>query len=115
MRKGHVSRRCRSGEETSPVPTLERIGPREWKFPESAWEVSDRFYTGCELWEEGQTPAALAIFQDLLQRHPEHLDVRDSLAQLSEERGECDRAKALLEEAVDLGRRALPKAFQAGG
>ena len=24
-----------------------RIGPHEWKFPESAWEISERFYTGC--------------------------------------------------------------------
>jgi hypothetical protein len=93
---------------------VERVGPHAWKFAESDWDVNERFYTGCELWEEGQTPAALAIFQDLLQRHPEHLDVRDSLAQLSAERGECGCAKALLEEAVALGRRAFPKAFWAG-
>jgi hypothetical protein len=36
MRHGHISRRSRSGQDTSPVPTLERIGPHEWKFPESA-------------------------------------------------------------------------------
>ena len=71
-------RRSRSGQDTSPVPTLERIGPHAWKFPESAWEVSERFYTGCELGQACQTPAARAIFQDLLQRHPEHLDVRRS-------------------------------------
>jgi tetratricopeptide (TPR) repeat protein len=112
MRNGHISRRGRSGEHTSWVPTLARIGPHEWKFPDSAWEVSERFYTGCELWEAGQTPAALAIFQDLLQRHPEHLDVRDSLAHVYEEIGQDDRAKALLEEAVTLGRRAFPQAFR---
>lgn len=100
MRQEHVSRRSRSGKDTLLVPTLERIGPHEWKFPESTWEVSERFYTGCELWEAGQTPAALAIFQDLLQQHPEHLDVHDSLAHVYEEIGQDDRAKALLEEAV---------------
>jgi len=114
MRNGHVSRRSRSGKDTSPVPTLERIGPHEWKFPESDWNVNDRFYTGCEFWEAGQTPAALAIFQDLLQRHPEHLDVRHSLAHVYEEIGQDDRAKALLEEAVTLGRRAFPQAFRPG-
>jgi tetratricopeptide (TPR) repeat protein len=114
MRHGHILRRSRSGQDTSQVPTLERIGPHEWKFPESAWEVSKRFYTGCELWEAGQTPAALAIFQDLLQRHPEHLDVRDSLAHVYEEIGQDDRAKPLLEEAVTLGRRAFPQAFRPG-
>ena len=96
------------------MPTLERIGPHEWKCPESAWAVSERFYTGCELWEAGQTPAALAMFQDLLQQHPEHLDVRDSLAHVYEEIGQDDRAKALLEEAVGWGRRAFPQAFQSG-
>jgi tetratricopeptide (TPR) repeat protein len=114
MRHGHGSRRSRSGQDTSQVPTLERLGPHEWKFPESAWEVSERFYTGCELWEAGQTPAALAIFQDLLQRHPEHLDVRDRLAHVYEEIGQDDRAKPLLEEAVTLGRRAFPPAFRSG-
>jgi tetratricopeptide (TPR) repeat protein len=114
MRQEHVSRRSRSGKDTLLVPTLERIGPHEWKFPESTWEVSERFYTGCELWEAGQTPAALAIFQDLLQQHPEHLDVHDSLAHVYEEIGQDDRAKALLEEAVRLGRRAFPQAFQSG-
>ena len=94
--------------------TLERVGPREWTFPESDGEVSDRFYTGCELWEEGKTAAALAIFQDLLQRHPEHLDVRNSLARYYEEIGQQDRAQALLEEAVTLGRRAFPRAFRPG-
>jgi tetratricopeptide (TPR) repeat protein len=94
---------------------LERLGPHEWRFPATAWEVSERFYTGCELWEAGQTPEALAIFQDLLQRHPEHLDVRDSLAHLYyEDLGQDDRAKALLEEAVGLGRRAFPRAFRLG-
>jgi tetratricopeptide (TPR) repeat protein len=112
MRHEYVSRRSRSRKDMSLVPTLERIGPHEWKFPESAWEVSDRFYTGCELWEAGQTRAALAIFQDLLQRHPEHLDVRDSLAHVYEEIGQDDRAKVLLEEAVTLGRRAFPLAFR---
>jgi tetratricopeptide (TPR) repeat protein len=114
MRNGHISRRGRSGEHTSWAPTLEGIGPHEWKFPESAWEISERFYTGCELWEAGNTQEAFAVFQDLLQRHPEHLDVRDSLAQVYEEIGQDDRAKALLEEAVALGRRAFPKAFRAG-
>jgi tetratricopeptide (TPR) repeat protein len=114
MRNGHISRRSRSRQNTSWVPTLERIGPHEWKFPESVWAISERFYTGCELWEAGQKPAALAIFQDLLQRYPEHLDVRDSLAHLYVEMGQDDRAKALLEEAVTLGRRAFPPAFQPG-
>jgi thioredoxin-like negative regulator of GroEL len=95
--------------------TFERVGPREWTFPESDGEVSDRFYTGCELWEEGKTAAALAIFQDLLQRHPEHLDVRNRLARYYEEIGQQDRAQALLEEAVTLGRRAFPRAFRAIG
>lgn len=85
MRHGHVSRRSHSGQDTSPVPTLEHIGPHEWKFPESAWEVSERFYTGCELWETGNTQEAFAVFQDLLHRHPEHLDVRDRLAHVYEE------------------------------
>jgi hypothetical protein len=71
MRSGHMSRGVGSGEEMSSVPTLERIGPQEWRLLESAWEVSERFYTGCELWEAGQTPAALAIFQDLLQHQCE--------------------------------------------
>jgi tetratricopeptide (TPR) repeat protein len=114
MRNGHISRRGRSREHTSWVPTLERIGPHAWKFAESAWAVSERFYTGCELWEAGETPAALAIFQDLLQQHPEHLDVRDRLAHVYEEIGQDDRAKALLEEAVTLGRRAFPPAFRSG-
>jgi tetratricopeptide (TPR) repeat protein len=114
MRHGDISRRSRSRQERSQVPTLERLGPHEWRFPESAWAVSERFYTGCELWEAGQTPAALAIFQDLLQRHPEHLDVRDRLAHIYEAIGQDDRAKALLEEAVTLGRRAFPDAFRSG-
>src|SRR4029450_10590351 len=114
MRHGHVSRKSHSGKDTSPVPTLERIGPHAWKFPESAWEVSERFYNGCELWEAGNTQEAFAVFQDLLQRHPEHLDRRDSLAHIYEEIGQDDRAKALLEEAVALGRRAFPKGFRAG-
>ena len=114
MRHGHVSRRSHSGQDTSPVPPLERIGPHEWKFPESTWEVSERFYTGCELWEAGNTPEAFAVFQDLLQQHPEHLDVRDRLAHVYEEIGQDDRAKALLEEGVVPGRRAFPKGFRAG-
>ena len=114
MRRGHISRRSRSRQDTSWVPTLERIGPHEWRFPESLWDVSERFYTGCERWEAGQTPAALAIFQDLLQRHPEHLDVRDSLAHVYEEIGQDDRAKALLEEAVTLGRCVFPQGFRSG-
>ena len=93
---------------------VERVGPHAWKFAERDWDVNDRFYTGCELWEAGQTPAALAIFQDLFQRHPAHLDVRHSLAQLYAERGECDRAKALLEKPVALGRRTFPKEFRTG-
>ena len=112
MRNGHISRRSRSRQDTSRGLILERIGPHEWRVPESPWEVSERFYTGCERWEAGQTRAALAIFQDLLQRHPEHLDVRESLAHLYEESGQDDRAKALLEEAVTLGRRAFPPAFR---
>lgn len=92
MRNGHVSRRSRSGQDTSLVPTLECLGPHEWKFPESAWEVSERFYTGCELWEAGNTQEAFAVFQDLLQRPPEHLGVRDSLAYVYEEIGQDDRA-----------------------
>ena len=114
MRNGYMSRRGRSGEKTFWVSTLERIGPHAWKFPESAWEISERFYTGCELWEAGNIQEAFAVFQDLLQRHPEHLDVRESLAHLYEEIGQDDRAKALLEEAVTLGRRAFPEAFRSG-
>jgi tetratricopeptide (TPR) repeat protein len=49
-----------------------------------------------------------------LQRHPVHLDVRDSLAHVYEEIGQDDRAKALLEEAVTLGRRAFSQAFRSG-
>jgi tetratricopeptide (TPR) repeat protein len=114
MHKRNIAKRGRSGEKASWVPTLERVGPHEWKFPESAWEVSERFYTGCELWEAGNTQEAFAVFQDLLQQHPEHLDVRQSLAHFYEAIGQDDRAKALLEEAVALGRRAFPKAFRAG-
>jgi hypothetical protein len=44
------------------------------------------------LWEAGHTPEVLAVFQDLLQRHPEHLDVRDSLVHVYEEIGQDDRA-----------------------
>jgi hypothetical protein len=29
---------------------------------ESAWEISERFYTGCELWEAGNTLEAFAVF-----------------------------------------------------
>jgi hypothetical protein len=86
MRHRHVSRRSRSRQDTSRVPTLERLGLHAWKFPESAWEISERFYTGCERWEGGNTPEAFAVFQGLLQRHPEHLDVRDSLAPLRRDR-----------------------------
>jgi tetratricopeptide (TPR) repeat protein len=114
MRNGHGSRRSRFREKPSRVPTLERLGPHEWRFPATAWSVNERFYTGCELWQAGQTPAALVIFQALLQQHPEHLDVRDSLAHVYEEIGQGDRAKALLEEAVTLGRRAFPQAFRPG-
>jgi tetratricopeptide (TPR) repeat protein len=114
MCNGHVSRRSHSGMDTSPVPTLERIGPHEWKFPGSAWEISERFSTGCERWEAGNTQEAFTVFQDLLHRHPEHLDVRDRLAHVYEEIGQDDRAKALPEEAVALGRRAFPKGFRAG-
>jgi hypothetical protein len=67
-----------------------------------------------ELWEAGNTQEAFAVFHDLLQRHPEYLDVRDSLAHVCEEISQGDRAKVLLEEAVALGRRAFPKAFWEG-
>jgi hypothetical protein len=36
MRHGHVSRRSHSGMDTSPVPTLEHIGPHEWNSPSRA-------------------------------------------------------------------------------
>jgi hypothetical protein len=49
MRNGHISRRGRSGEHTSWAPTLERIGPHEWKFPESVWEISERFHIPSDL------------------------------------------------------------------
>jgi len=71
MRHGHISRSSRSRQDRSRVPTLERISLHAWRFPASAWEVSEQFYTGGERWEAGHTPEAFAVFQDLLQRHPE--------------------------------------------
>ena len=96
--------------------TVERVGSQEWQFqvPARGRQATDQFYRGCELLEEGRVPEALTIFHGLLQRHPEHLDVRNTLAQYYVERGETDRAMALLEEAVALGRQAFPPAFRAG-
>lgn len=92
---------------------LERRGPHEWEFvyPPMYREMMDEFYEGCERFSEGDFRRAERIFRQVLARMPDHLDALHHLAMLLDERGDRAGARALWEQAVQIGRGAFPKTF----
>lgn len=95
---------------------LHQMAPHEWEFayPPEYDDLLGEFHSGCELYEEGNLGEAERVFQAVLARMPDHLDAIHHLAIVLSQRGLPDRACDLWEQAVRIGRKALPKDFQIG-
>ncbi|MCX6643467.1 MAG: tetratricopeptide repeat protein, partial [Candidatus Bathyarchaeota archaeon] len=70
--------------------------------------------TGCESYEEGNLDEAEKVFKMVLAQMPDHLDSIHHLALVLSERDLYDQARDLWEQAVRIGRKAVPQDFELG-
>ena len=95
---------------------LSRVAPHEWEFvfPDAYNDLMDEFHSGCESYEEGNLDQAEKVFKMVLAQMPDHLDAIHHLALVLSERDLYDQACDLWEQAVRIGRKAVPQDFELG-
>jgi len=95
---------------------LSQVAPHEWEFvyPDIYDDLTDEFHRGCELCEEGDLDEAERVFKEVLALMPDHLDAIHHLALVLSERNLLDQAHDLWDQAVSIGRKALPQDFKLG-
>jgi tetratricopeptide (TPR) repeat protein len=95
---------------------LSRVAPHEWEFvfPNAYNDLMDEFHSGCESYEEGNLDEAEKVFKMVLAQMPDHLDAIHHLALVLSERDLYDQARDLWEQAVRIGRKAVPQDFELG-
>jgi tetratricopeptide (TPR) repeat protein len=95
---------------------LSRVAPHEWEFvfPDAYNDLMDEFHSGCESYEEGNLDQAEKVFKMVLAQMPDHLDAIHHLALVLSERDLYDQARDLWEQAVRIGRKAVPQDFELG-
>lgn len=93
---------------------LSRMAPHEWEFvfPDVYNDLMDEFHSGCEFYEEGNLGEAERVFKVVLAQMPDHLDAIHHLALVLSERELYDQARNLWEQAVRIGRKAVPQNFE---
>jgi len=93
---------------------LSKVGSHEWEFvyPKIYNQLMDEFHRGCELFEEGNLPAAESIFKSVLAQMPDHLDAIHHLAMVQSEQGLVGQARDLWEQSIRIGRKAFPPEFE---
>jgi tetratricopeptide (TPR) repeat protein len=92
------------------------VAPHEWEFvfPNAYNDLMDEFHSGCESYEEGNLDEAEKVFKMVLAHMPDHLDAIHHLALVLSERDLYDQARDLWEQAVRIGRKAVPQDFELG-
>jgi tetratricopeptide (TPR) repeat protein len=98
------------------VLKLSTVAPHQWEFvyPHIHEDLTDEFYRGCELYEEGGLDQAEKVFRTVLAEMPDHLDAIHHLALILSQRNLPKEARSLWEQAVHIGRKAFPKDFETG-
>lgn len=95
---------------------LDQVARCEWEFvyPDIYEDLMDEFDLGCEFYERGDLDEAERIFRAVLSQMPDHLDAIHHLAIVLSERDQLGEAHDLWDQAVSIGRKAFPRAFQLG-
>jgi tetratricopeptide (TPR) repeat protein len=95
---------------------LSAVAPHEWEFafPDVYKDLMNKFYAGCEFYEEGNLNEAERAFRSVLAQMPDHLDALHHLAIVLSKRDLGDQAFNLWEQAVRIGHKAFPQGFKAG-
>jgi tetratricopeptide (TPR) repeat protein len=95
---------------------LKKIGRHRWEFvhPDGYSDTLNMLDKGCDYYEMGVLEQAERIFKAIVEEMPDHLDGLNHWALVRNQLGDEDVAKALLEKAVLMGKKAFPQDFIIG-
>jgi len=88
---------------------LVEVRENEWMFdlPREADKATDVFFEGMEYFDEGNERKAKELFEKALSFYPDYIDALHHLSIISKK----PKSTELLEKALDIGRKAMPKEF----
>lgn len=95
---------------------IEEVEKHKWVFvyPSKLRKLEDRFFQAADLWQKGNINSAQKIYQEIIKKAPEFIDVYDQLAVIYGEKGELRLAFENWLKGYQLGMEALPQNFVAG-